>query len=82
MGDGLVGWSIIKLAKENIGLSLAAENSGSTFFGNSSLPSGVLETPNKMTPEAIKNLRESWEGLHQGRKESPQDSHPRTRHEV
>jgi HK97 family phage portal protein len=32
MGDGLVGWSIIKLARESIGLSLSAENSGSSFL--------------------------------------------------
>ncbi len=67
MGDGLVGWSVIKLARESIGLTLAAENSGSSFFGNSSLPSGVLESPNKMTPEALKNLRESWDRLHKGK---------------
>lgn len=68
MGDGLVGYSVIKLAKECIGLAMAAENSASSFLGNNSLPSGVLELVGKMKPEAIANLRTSWEAMHSGPK--------------
>lgn len=66
IGDGLVGWSVIKLAKETIGLAIAAETSGAGFFGNSSLPTGVLETKEKISKEAMANLRESWNKIHGG----------------
>jgi HK97 family phage portal protein len=68
LGDGLVGWSVIKLAKESIGLGLAAESAGGAFFGNGSQPSGVLTAEKKISPEAAANLRDSWERLHGGPK--------------
>jgi HK97 family phage portal protein len=64
--DGLQGYSPINLAREAIGLGIAAEQFGAAFFGNSAKPSGVLETPLKLSPQAIANLRESWERMHQG----------------
>lgn len=66
LGDGLVGYSVIKLAKESIGLGMAAESSGASFFGNGSQPGGLLTSENKISPEAAKNLRDSWERLHGG----------------
>jgi HK97 family phage portal protein len=66
IGDGLVGWSIIKLAKESIGMTLAAEKNSASFFGNNSTPSGTLETPGKLDPKAMTNLRESWEKMYGG----------------
>lgn len=64
--DGLRGYSPINLAREAIGMAQAAEQFGASFFGNSARPSGVLETPLKLSPQAIANLRESWERMHQG----------------
>lgn len=56
--DGLVGYSPIAMAKNAIGLAIAAEEYGSTFFANGGRPSGVLEFPGTLkNPE---NVRESW----------------------
>lgn len=57
MGDGLVGMSPIALARESIGLAIAAEKSGSSLFGSGFMPSGVLKHPMKLSPEAFDNLR-------------------------
>lgn len=64
--DGLVGYNPIRLAREAIGLGLAAEEYGARFFGNGAKPGGVLEHPGHLDEEAIKNLRESWNEMHSG----------------
>ena len=64
--DGLVGYSPIRLAREAIGLSLAAEEFGARFFSNGARPGGVLEHPNSLSEEAQKRLRQSWNEMHQG----------------
>ncbi len=69
-GDGIIGYSPIKLARESIGLSLATEEYGARFFGNGSRPGGVLEHPGKLGAEARKNLKKSWEDMHQGLEQS------------
>lgn len=64
--DGLKGYSPITQAREAVGLGLAAENFGCTFFGNGTWPGLVLESPQKLSKEAISNLKEQWESLHRG----------------
>jgi len=64
--DGLVGYSPIKLAREAIGLSLAAEEFGARFFSNGARPGGVLEHPGSLSKEAQERLRQSWNEMHQG----------------
>lgn len=64
--DGLVGYSPIRLAREAIGLALAAEEFGARFFANDARPGGVLEHPGKLSQEAHERLRKSWEEMHQG----------------
>jgi HK97 family phage portal protein len=68
MGDGLMGWSVIQFARESIGLAITAEESSGSLYGNNSKPGGVLKTPGTLKPEAMKNLRDSWERLHSGPK--------------
>jgi HK97 family phage portal protein len=62
--DGVKGYSIISQAKESIGLGLALENYGTSFFGNGAKPSGVISVPGKLNTEAIQNMRKSWEEMH------------------
>jgi HK97 family phage portal protein len=64
--DGLVGFSPIAMARQAIGLGIAAEQFGASFFGNGSTPKGVLKKPGKMNPEAMQRLRTQWEAVHQG----------------
>ena len=60
------GLSPIAYARESIGLSLAATEMGSTFFGNGAMPGMVLEVPGKLSPEGAQALKESWNEIHQG----------------
>ena len=56
--DGVVGYSPIAMAKNAIGLSIAAEEYGSKFYANGAAPSGVLEHPNVLKDPA--KVRDSW----------------------
>lgn len=64
--DGLLGYRLYAKAKNSLGLGIAAEEFGSRYFSNGAEPSAVLEMPNKMSPEAIANLKASWNAKHQG----------------
>lgn len=46
--DGLSGYSPIKMAREAIGLGIAATEFGAKFFGGGAALSGVLEHPGKL----------------------------------
>ena len=62
--DGLIGYSPIAMAKNAIGLSMAAEQYGATFFKNDATPGCVLEHPNVVKdPE---RLRKSWQSQFSG----------------
>lgn len=63
---GFVGLSPIQLAREAIGTAKATELYASSLFANSARPSGVLEYPGRLSPEARRRLREAWEELHRG----------------
>ena len=56
--DGLVGYSPIAMAKNAIGLAIAAEEYGSKFYANGAAPSGVLEHPGTLKDPA--KVRDSW----------------------
>ena len=63
--DGLVGYSPIAMAKNAIGISLACEDYGASFFGNGASPSGVLEHPGVIkNPERV---RDAWHKAYGGR---------------
>lgn len=56
--DGLVGYSPIAMAKNAIGLSIAAEEYGAKFYANGAAPSGVLEHPGVLKDPT--KVRDSW----------------------
>lgn len=64
--DGLMGYRLLSLMKEALGLGLATQSYGAAFFKNSARPNVALKHPGRLTPEARKNLRESWERLNGG----------------
>lgn len=64
--DGIQGYSVIKMNREAIGLAIATEKYGASFFGNGARPGGVLEHPGKLSQEAQDRLRGSWNEMHQG----------------
>lgn len=62
--DGLVGYSPIAMAKNAVGLAIAAEEYGAKFFANGAAPGGVLEHPGTIKdPERI---RQSWQSTFGG----------------
>jgi len=63
--NGLKGMSVIAANRETVAAGMAAGMYGATFFGNSSIPSGILSIPGA-NAAAINKFRESWERQHQG----------------
>lgn len=59
-------YGIINKARQAIGLALAAERFGATFFGNGSTFGGLLTTDTSLSPEEAKALKEAVEGIHKG----------------
>jgi HK97 family phage portal protein len=64
--DGLQGYPVIRILRETIGGAVAARDYGTRYFRNNARPGIVIQCPTAMKPEAINNLRESWERLHTG----------------
>ena len=64
--DGLMGYSPVAKARESIGLSVATERFGATFFGNGSTFGGVFEHPGRMSQPAQENFRKAIAERHQG----------------
>ena len=62
--DGLIGYSPIALAKNAIGMTLATENYGASFFKNGANPGGVLEHPGILKDP--KRVRDSWNAVYNG----------------
>lgn len=64
--DGLQGYNVIKVHRDSLGLSIAANEYGSSFFGNSGRPSGILTHPGKPDKTDRDDLRDSWNQMHTG----------------
>jgi HK97 family phage portal protein len=65
--DGSVGSSLVQHARESIGLALAAEQFGSTFFGNGATFGGVISFKGPKPPEMSETgYKDSLEARHQG----------------
>lgn len=64
--DGIVGKSVIEAARESIGLGLAADQFGGSFFGNGANVSAVLTHPGRLSDDAYKRLMASWQRRYAG----------------
>lgn len=62
--DGLIGYSPVAMAKNAIGMAIACEEYGASFFANGANPGGVLEHPGVVKDP--KRVRESWNTVYQG----------------
>jgi HK97 family phage portal protein len=58
-GDGLTGYSVIRMAAESIGLGMAMQQFGANFFGNGAHVGGALFHPKSLSDTARKNLEQS-----------------------
>jgi HK97 family phage portal protein len=63
--DGYCAYPVIDQARQAIGLALAAEQFGATFFGNGTVFGGVMSTDQTVGPDQEKLLRDSIEKYHQ-----------------
>lgn len=66
--DGTMGYSPIRMAAQAVGLGLAAETFGASFFANGSRPSGILKMPagRTLTDTARATLRDGWTAAYSG----------------
>lgn len=64
--DGLIGYSPIALARQNIGLGLAAETFGANFFGSGTNMTGIISFPQRLTPEQRKQIQDAWQQQYSG----------------
>lgn len=68
--DGLQGYSPVYLARQSLGLTLAAERFGAALFGNHAIPGLALQHPKELSKSAHErlnkslDLRYSREGAH------------------
>src|SRR5579864_1083583 len=68
--DGRLGQSTVYLSRQIIGLALASEKSAAKFFGNGSVPRGVLELPSTLTGPALETFKRSWQEAYGGENQS------------
>ncbi len=62
------GRSPVSLARESIGLALTLDAHAARLFGNGARPSGMITLKDKITPEALRRIKESWQLAHGGGK--------------
>lgn len=66
--DGIVGYSPIAMAKNAIGLGIAAEEYGGRFFANNATPSGILSTAGVLKDPG--KVRDAWQAAYGGLRNS------------
>jgi HK97 family phage portal protein len=59
--DGLQAYSLIDYAAASLGYTKALEIFGAGFYGNNSIPGGVITHPGELTPQARKRLEVEME---------------------
>lgn len=64
--NGLIGYSIISLARDGIATGMAYEEYAARFFSNNATPSGYLEIDGIVDGSTKKIIREDWYATHGG----------------
>lgn len=65
-GEGPIGLNVVQYAAESIGLAQAAELFGASYFGNGINPSVKVELPSKLSPDALRELKDELKQLYSG----------------
>jgi HK97 family phage portal protein len=58
--NGIIGYSVIQLCPEAVGLQLAQQTFAALFYGQGATLKGVLKHPGTISEEGEKRLKESW----------------------
>ena len=64
--DGFVGYSVISMARQSIGLGKAMESFGALYFGQGTHPGVVVSHPGKLSEPAHNNLKDSLTSAYSG----------------
>lgn len=64
--NGIIGLSPIAVVHNAIRLAANIEHFGVAFYDNGAAPGGILEHPGKLSDEAYRRLKTSWEERHRG----------------
>lgn len=62
----LVGLDPITYQAQSIGLGLAAQKFGSSFFRNGAMPSAVVEVEDEISEVGVRLLKRGWDEMHRG----------------
>ena len=64
--DGIVGYSVIAMVRNAVGMGMSSDEFGSKFFANATQLGGILKHPQTLSPEAHKRLTDSWNAKYGG----------------
>lgn len=64
--DGLKGYSVVGMARNSLGLTIAAEKFGAKFFANGAKPTGVVKHPGEMSDEAFARFKREFNEQYSG----------------
>lgn len=64
--DGICGVSPVRAMRQSFGLTKAAEEFGSRFFGSGALASGLLQTEQRLTEKQANALHRRWKAKRSG----------------
>lgn len=64
--DGIQGYSVVAQAQKSIGLGMALESFGSSFFSNGTHPGVIVSHPGRLSDDGHKHLRESLQQSYSG----------------
>lgn len=65
--DGTCGTSPIAMARQSLGMTIAAERHGARLFGGGSMPAGLLTSDDRLTPADAEVLKARWKERVRGR---------------
>jgi HK97 family phage portal protein len=64
--DGVIGLSPIAAQRETLGGALGAQDYANRMWANDAKPAGVITAPGKVSEQAAKNIKQSWQTLFSG----------------
>lgn len=64
--DGIIGYPIVDLMREPLGLTKAEEEHRARFFKNDARPAGIIEYPGAMGDDAYKRYKTDWQETYGG----------------
>ena len=65
-GNGIVGWSPIRLLAESIGIGLAQDKFAAAYFGNSAKPGLIIESPGTLADDVYARLKNEVDTQYNG----------------